>query len=80
VSIYSDDDPAVNAEVDAAETLPRFLPPRRKRAASGKPRRRIRPEVGGSLRAAIAKKHQALLPNSPRIKPTLPKLRLREPA
>ena len=51
-----------------------------KQAATAKPRRRISPERWGSLRAALVKEHAALPPDSPRKRPTLAKLRLREPA
>ena len=54
--------------------------PRRPAQAASKPRHCISPERWGSLRAAIAKQHQALPLDSPRVRPTLPKLRLREPA
>jgi hypothetical protein len=52
-------------------------------APTAKPLRRIRPESWASLNAAIVKEHRTLAllkPDSPRIKPSLPKLRLREPA
>jgi hypothetical protein len=53
---------------------------RRKQAATAKPRRPIRPETWSSLRAAIVRQHQALPPGSPRVRPTLPRLRWLEPA
>jgi len=49
--------------------------PRRKQAAAGKPRRRIRPEAWSSINAAIVRQHQGLPPDSPRVRPTLPRLR-----
>jgi hypothetical protein len=49
-------------------------------AAAAKKRRRISRETWGSLRAAIAKEHQALPPDSPRLQPTLARLRWLEPA
>jgi len=49
-------------------------------AASSKPRRPIAPSVWSTFRAHLARDHQCLPPDSPRIKPTLPELRLREPA
>jgi hypothetical protein len=55
-------------------------PRRPKQAASSKPRRRIRPELWGTLRAAIAREYQCLPPDSPRVLPTLPRLRWLEPA
>jgi hypothetical protein len=55
-------------------------PRRPKQAASSKPRRRIRPAVWSTVRAHIAREHQCLPPDSPRVRPTLAKLRLREPA
>ena len=79
---YSDADPAVNS-VDPVEIeLPRFLPLRRpaQAAAGSKPRRRIRPEAWSSLNAAIVRQHQALPADSPRIKPSLPRLRWLERA
>jgi hypothetical protein len=49
---------------------------RRKQAAAAKPRRRsVSPEMWSTLRAAQAREHQSLPPDSPRLKPTLPKLR-----
>jgi hypothetical protein len=54
---------------------------RRKQAATARPSRRIRPESWASLNAAIAKEQRALAllkPDSPRVRPTL--ARLREPA
>ena len=71
---YIDDAPVVNVQVD-----PAFLP-RRQQAATAKPRRRISSEVWGTFRALLARDHQCLPPDSSRIKPTLPELRLREPA
>jgi hypothetical protein len=55
----------------------------RRKQATSKPRRSIRPETWSSLNAAIVRQHQALAaiaPDSPRVRPTLPKLQLREPA
>jgi hypothetical protein len=49
-------------------------------AAIAKPRRRISPSVWGTVRARIAREHESLPPDSPRVRPTLPKLQLREPA
>jgi hypothetical protein len=81
VESYIDAAPLVNAEVDPAEIeIPAFLPPRRKQAVTPRPRRRIRPEIWSSINAAIVRQHQALPPDSPRIKPTLPTLRWLERA
>jgi hypothetical protein len=54
--------------------------PRRKQAATAKPRRRIASSVWSTVNAHIAREWQCLPPDSPRVRPTLPKLRLREPA
>jgi hypothetical protein len=48
--------------------------------ATAKPRRRISPAVWSTVRARIAREAQSLPPDSPRLKPTLARLRLREPA
>jgi hypothetical protein len=55
-------------------------PRRPAQAAASKPRRRIRPETWSSISAAIVRQHQALPADSPRIKPSLPRLRWLEPA
>jgi hypothetical protein len=60
--------------------IPAFLPRRPKQAAGSKPRRHISPSVWSTVRARIAREHESLLESSPRRRPTLPKLRLREPA
>jgi hypothetical protein len=74
----------------AARGAPKDVPdqndfgvPQRRRpaqAATAKPRRRIRSETWSSISAAIVRQHQALPSNSPRLKPTLPRLRWLEPA
>jgi hypothetical protein len=79
VSIYSDDASVVNGgEIE----IPKFLPRRPAQAATAKPRRRgrISPEMWGTLRAAQACEYQSLPSDSPRLKPTLPRLRLLEQA
>jgi hypothetical protein len=48
---------------------------RRKQAAAAKPRRRISPAVWSTVRAHIAREHQGLPADSPRLKPTLPRVR-----
>jgi hypothetical protein len=84
VSSYIEAERPVNGQVDPAEIeLPAFLPRRPKQATSSKLRRRIRPETWSSINAAISRQHQtlaAVAPDSPGVRPTLPKLRLREPA
>jgi hypothetical protein len=84
MDIYTDEVRPVNVHVDPGEIeLPAFLLPRRKQAAAAKPRRRIRPETWSSINAAIVRQHQTLAavqPNSPRIRPSLPRLRWLEPA
>jgi hypothetical protein len=80
MTIYIDGGPAVNGHVDPAEIeLPAFLPRRPAQAATAKPRRPISAEAWSVLRAAIARQHQSLPLDSPRVRPVLPKLRLREP-
>jgi hypothetical protein len=82
VEIYTDDPASVNGRADEIE-LPAFLPRRPAQAAIARKRRRIRPESWASLNAAIVKEHRTLAllkPDSPRVRPTLPVLRLREPA
>jgi hypothetical protein len=54
-------------------------PRRPKQAAISKSRRPLAPSVWSTVRAHIAREWQCLPPDSPRLKPTLPKL-LREPA
>jgi hypothetical protein len=49
-------------------------------AAIAKKRRRISPSVWGTVRARIAREHEGLPLDSPRRRPTLPKLHLRESA
>lgn len=71
---YIDDVGPVNAEVHPVE-IPAFLPRRPAQAAS-KRRRRIAPEMWGTLRAAQVREYQSLPPDSPRVRPTLPRLRL----
>ena len=52
-------------------------PPRGKQAvAARKRRRRISSELWGTFRARLAREYQGLPPDSPRIKPTLPRLKL----
>jgi hypothetical protein len=81
VSSYIEAERPVNGQVDTVEVeIPAFLPRRPAQAASSKPRRRIRSETWSSISAAIVRQHQALPPNSPRLKPTLPRLRWLEPA
>jgi hypothetical protein len=58
----------------------RISRPRRPAQAAAAKRRRISPEMWGTLRAAQVREHQSLPPDSPRVRPTLPKLRPREPA
>lgn len=77
--------PATEVPESVREANPiRILQPRRpKQAAIAKPCRRIRPEVWGSLNAAIARERQLLaatVPRSPRVRPTLAVLRLGESA
>jgi hypothetical protein len=79
VEIYTDDLDPVNGRVEEIE-LPAFLTRRRPHVASSKPRRRIRPETWSSINAAIVRQHQALPADSPRIKPSLPRLRWLERA
>jgi hypothetical protein len=77
---YIDEAGPVNGQVDPVEIeLPRFLPPRRKQAVS-KPRRHIPPSVWSTVRARIGREREFLPPDSPRLKPTLARLRLLEPA
>jgi hypothetical protein len=76
VEIYTDHPGQVNGQADEIE-IPAFLLRRpAQAAAAAKPRRRIRPEMWGTLRAALAREHQSLPADSPRLKPTLPQLRL----
>jgi hypothetical protein len=51
-------------------------PRRPKQAASSQPRRRISPAVWSTVRARIAREAQSLPPDSPRVRPTLPTLKL----
>jgi hypothetical protein len=55
-------------------------PRRPKQAASSKPRRRISAAVWSTVRAHIDREYQGMPPDSPRVRPTMPKLQLREPA
>jgi hypothetical protein len=82
VDSYSDAALSVNDPVDAAELdIPAFLPCRPLQAVAAKRRRRISPEVWGTVRARIAREHDALPADSPRVRPTLPRLRwLERPA
>jgi hypothetical protein len=81
VSSYIEAERPVNGQVDPAEIeLPAFLPRRPAQAAVAKPRRHISPAVWSTVRAHIAREHQCLPLDSPRVRPTLPKLRLPEPA
>ena len=76
---YIGDTGAVNAEVDAVELeIPAFLPRRPAQAASSKPRRRISPAVWSTVRAHLAREYSGLLADSPRRKPSLPRLRCLE--
>jgi hypothetical protein len=76
---YTDEAGPVNP-VELEIEIPRFIPPRCKQAATAKPRRRLAPSVWSAVRAYLAREHQRLPPDSPRVRPTLPRLRLREPA
>jgi hypothetical protein len=75
---YSYDADTVNREeVEPAEIeIPALLSRRPAQAAAAKRRRRISPERWSTVRAHIAREHQALPPDSPRIKPSLPRLKL----
>ena len=75
---YADTEPLVNP-VDPVD-LPAFLPPRPAQASAAQPRRRISPSVWSTVRARIAREHDALPDDSPRVRPTLPRLRWLEPA
>lgn len=81
MSTYSDVACVVNRDVDPGEIeIPAFLPRRSKQAASPQPRRRIPASVWSTVRARVAREHESLPEDSPRLKPTLPKLRLLEPS
>ena len=54
--------------------------PRPAQAAASKPRRRIAPSVWSTVNAHLARERQGLPPNSPRVRPSLPRLRWLEPA
>jgi hypothetical protein len=71
----------------AAKAAPKSVPgqnisriPQRHRPAqaASKPRRRIAPTFWSAVNAHLARERQGLPPDSPRVRPTLPKLRLRE--
>ncbi len=76
---YSDDASTVNGEVEPVE-IPAFLHFAERRrpvqAAASKPRRRVSPEMWGTFRAHLAREHQALPESSPRVRPTLARLKL----
>jgi hypothetical protein len=74
---YSHDPAPVNGPAAEFE-IPAFLP-RSTAQAMKRRRQRISEEVWGTFRAHLAREHQGLPPDSPRVRPTLPRLRCLEP-